>query len=87
VKSKVPEKEIVVYDGCCPVHDVLRSASVNKVKAAKPRAVVIAHPECRADVLEIADEICSTTAMIGAWAGTRRPAPSSSPPSTASSTR
>jgi len=66
VKSKVPEKEIVVYDGCCPVHDVLRSASVNKVKAAKPEAVVIAHPECRADVLEIADEICSTTAMLSA---------------------
>jgi len=66
VKSKVPEKEIVVYDGCCPVHDVLRSASVNKVKAGNPQAVVIAHPECRADVLEIADEVCSTTAMIGA---------------------
>ena len=66
VKAKVPEKEVVVYDGCCPVHDVLRSASVNKVKASRPRAVVIAHPECRADVLEIADEICSTTAMLAA---------------------
>jgi quinolinate synthase len=66
VKSKVPEKEIVVYDGCCPVHDVLRSASVNKVKGDRPLAVVIAHPECRADVLEIADEICSTTAMLSA---------------------
>lgn len=66
VKSKVPEKEIVVYDGCCPVHDVLRSASVNKVKAGNPAAVVIAHPECRADVLAIADEICSTTAMLAA---------------------
>jgi quinolinate synthase len=66
VKSKVPEKEIVVYDGCCPVHDVLRSASVNKVKSSHPEAIVIAHPECRADVLEIADEICSTTAMISA---------------------
>jgi len=66
VKSKVPEKEIVVYDGVCPVHDVLRSASVDRVKQAKPDAVVIAHPECRADVLEIADEICSTTAMLGA---------------------
>ena len=31
VKSKVPEKEVVVYDGCCPIHDVLRSASVEKV--------------------------------------------------------
>jgi quinolinate synthase len=66
VKAKVPEKEVVVYDGCCPVHDVLRSASVNKVKASRPQAVVIAHPECRADVLEIADEICSTTAMLTA---------------------
>ncbi len=66
VKSKVPEKEIVVYDGACPVHDVLRSASVNRVKQAKPEAVVIAHPECRADVLEVADEICSTTAMLSA---------------------
>jgi quinolinate synthase len=66
VKSKVPEKEIVVYDGCCPVHDVLRSASVERVKRAKPEAVIIAHPECRADVLAMADEVCSTTAMLGA---------------------
>lgn len=66
VKSKVPEKEIVVYDGACPVHDVLRSANVNRVKEGRPEAVVIAHPECRADVLEIADEVCSTTAMLSA---------------------
>jgi quinolinate synthase len=66
VAAKVPEKEVVVYDGCCPVHDVLRAASVNRVKAAKPEAVIIAHPECRADVIEIADEVCSTTAMLTA---------------------
>jgi quinolinate synthase len=68
VKSKVPEKEIVVYDGACPVHDVLRSANVERVKTDRPRAVVIAHPECRADVLAIADEICSTTGMLSAVA-------------------
>jgi quinolinate synthase len=66
VKAKVPEKEVVVYDGCCPIHDVLRSSTVGKVKAERPGAVIIAHPECRADVLEIADEICSTTAMLAA---------------------
>jgi quinolinate synthase len=66
VAAKVPEKEVVIYDGCCPVHDVLRAASVNRVKGTRPEAVVIAHPECRADVLEIADEVCSTTAMIQA---------------------
>ncbi len=66
VKARVPEKEIVVYDGCCPVHDVLRGATVERVKASQPDAVVIAHPECRADVLALADEICSTTAMLSA---------------------
>jgi quinolinate synthase len=66
VAAKVPEKEVVVYDGCCPVHDVLRAANVNRVKSAKPDAVIIAHPECRADVIEIADEVCSTTAMLSA---------------------
>jgi quinolinate synthase len=66
VASKVPEKEVVIYDGCCPIHDVLRSASVNRVKGAKPDSVVIAHPECRSDVLEIADEVCSTTGMLDA---------------------
>ncbi len=66
VKAKVPEKEVVVYDGACPVHDVLRSSNVEKVKRDRPEAVIIAHPECRADLLEIADEVCSTTAMLGA---------------------
>jgi len=66
VAKKVPEKSVVVYDGCCPVHDVLRSASVNRVKHDRPAAVVIAHPECRADVIDLADEVCSTTAMLGA---------------------
>jgi quinolinate synthase len=68
VAQRVPEKEVVVYDGCCPVHDVLRASSVNRVKHAKPDAVIIAHPECRQDVVEIADEVCSTTAMLGAVA-------------------
>jgi len=66
VAQKVPEKEVVVYDGCCPVHDVLRASSVNRLKSANPDAVIIAHPECRQDVVEIADEVCSTTAMLGA---------------------
>ena len=66
VAAKVPEKEVVVYDGCCPIHDVLRSANVTRVKSAKPDSIVIAHPECRADVLELADEVCSTTAMLSA---------------------
>jgi quinolinate synthase len=66
VASKVPEKEVVAYDGCCPVHDVLRASSVDRVKRDNPEAVIIAHPECREDVVAMADEVCSTTAMLTA---------------------
>jgi quinolinate synthase len=65
VKKQVPDKDVVVYDGACPTHDVLRGANVKKVKEFVPDAVVIAHPECREDIIAIADEVCSTTAMVG----------------------
>lgn len=66
VARQVPEKEFAIYDGVCPTHDVLRDASVKKARASSPDAVVIAHPECREDVIAMADEVCSTTGMIGA---------------------
>ena len=65
VRKQVPEKDIAIYDGCCPTHDVLRGANVAKARAARSDAVVIAHPECREDVIAMADEVCSTTAMLG----------------------
>jgi quinolinate synthase len=66
VARQVPEKEIVVYDGVCPIHDVLRSASLERTHRENPGAVIIAHPECREDVVAIAHEVCSTTGMIQA---------------------
>jgi quinolinate synthase len=63
VARQVPEKQIVVYDGACPTHDVLRGANLRRTKDEHPEAVIIAHPECREDVLAIADEVCSTAAM------------------------
>jgi quinolinate synthase len=64
VAQQVPEKNVVVYDGACPTHDVLRGANVKKVRELHPDCVLIAHPECREDVLALADEVCSTAAMI-----------------------
>jgi quinolinate synthase len=68
VERQVPEKEFVIYDGVCPTHDVLRSANVERTREQHPHAVVLAHPECREDVLAFADEICSTTGMAAAVA-------------------
>lgn len=66
VARQVPEKEFVIYDGVCPTHDVLRDPSVDKTRRAHPGAVIIAHPECREDVLALADEVCSTSGMLAA---------------------
>jgi len=66
VARQVPEKDFVIYDGCCPTHDVVRGADLRAGRRDHPEAVVIAHPECREDVLALADEVCSTTGMIGA---------------------
>jgi len=65
VKKQVPEKDIVIYDGACPTHDVLRGANVIRTRSAFPDSIVIAHPECREDIIAMADEVCSTTAMLG----------------------
>ena len=66
VAEQVPEKTVVIYDGCCPIHDIMRGADMRKtIEAAGKDTIVIAHPECRQDVVELADEVCSTTAMMG----------------------
>jgi quinolinate synthase len=66
VADQVPEKDIVIYDGVCPTHDILRAASVERTHSEFPEAIILAHPECRQDVVEIAHEVCSTTGMLSA---------------------
>ncbi len=57
-------KKLHFWDGCCPFHDRLSAVDVKKAKEAYPDAIVMAHPECRTEVLEIADIVLSTAGMI-----------------------
>ncbi|MCB2144915.1 MAG: quinolinate synthase NadA [Deltaproteobacteria bacterium] len=57
-------RKIHLWDGCCPVHDRLTVADVAAARAAHPGAVFIAHPECRPEVVDIADAALSTSGMI-----------------------
>lgn len=57
-------KKIHVWDGFCPIHDILTPEDVQKVKDDHPDAVFMAHPECRPDVVELADVALSTSGMI-----------------------
>ncbi|MBN2190831.1 MAG: quinolinate synthase NadA, partial [Candidatus Aureabacteria bacterium] len=64
VASRV-NKKLVLWDGYCYVHDCLTREEVLRVKGAHPGAEIIAHPECRAEVLEMADAVLSTSGMLG----------------------
>ncbi|MGI8908877.1 MAG: quinolinate synthase NadA [Candidatus Sumerlaeaceae bacterium] len=68
VANQVPEKDVAIYDGCCPIHDIARGSSVKKVRDLNPGSVLIAHPECRQDIIEMADAVASTTGMMTAVA-------------------
>ena len=58
------DKTIIAWDGCCPIHDRLTPDMVRQAKSAHPDALFMAHPECRAEVLELADRITSTSGML-----------------------
>ncbi len=57
-------KTIHVWDGYCPTHEWLTAADAAKAKADHPDAVFMAHPECRPDVLVLADVVESTSGML-----------------------
>ena len=57
-------KRIISWDGNCYVHHQITPDEVSKVKRAIPGIKVIAHPECRRDVLALADAVLSTSAMV-----------------------
>ena len=70
--KKVTGKEISYWDGYCPIHNNLQTEQVEKVKKAHPEAVFLAHPECSPEVLDLADEIKSTSGMIAYAASSDR---------------
>ncbi len=56
-------REIDWWDGYCPTHDRLTLEDVLEKKEQYPDALVVVHPECRREVVEIADHVCSTSGM------------------------
>ncbi|MCB0805575.1 MAG: quinolinate synthase NadA, partial [Bacteroidales bacterium] len=62
--NRVTGRNMVLWDGTCEVHDVLTTEAVINMKVDNPDAKLIAHPECKAPVLELADFVGSTTALL-----------------------
>lgn len=62
--NSITGREMVLWDGTCEVHDVLNTEAIIHLKAEHPDAKLVAHPECKGQVLELADFVGSTTAML-----------------------
>lgn len=62
--SNFTDKKVITWEGFCPTHHQMRADDVIKAKAEHPDALFLAHPECRTEVLELADEVLSTTGML-----------------------
>ena len=62
--NKISGRNMVLWNGTCEVHDVLESEKVVELKIDNPDAKLVAHPECAAPVLELADYVGSTSGIL-----------------------
>jgi quinolinate synthase len=57
-------RKLVLWDGTCEVHEKFSGEQIEHLKTANPNIKFIAHPECRETVLELADMVGSTSALL-----------------------
>lgn len=62
--SKFTDKKMIIWEGYCNTHDMLTVKDVEEMKAQYPNAEFVAHPECRPEVVNMADFVGSTTGII-----------------------
>lgn len=62
--NKLTGRNMILWDGTCKVHDLLEQEQIISLKISNPEAKLIAHPECKPAILELADFIGSTAAML-----------------------
>ena len=64
VAKQVPEKNIILNDGYCPIHAKLSVNELLELKKLYPNALVLTHPECEEEIIALSDYIGSTAEMI-----------------------
>ena len=62
--NKITGRNMLLWNGACHVHDKFSAERILKLKERYPNAKVLAHPECNASVIKIADKVGSTSALL-----------------------
>lgn len=71
IAGQMPEKNFILNDGFCHVHKSIEDKLVKQAKEMHPAALILAHPECTEDVLDLADFIGSTSQIIDFATGSK----------------
>jgi quinolinate synthase len=56
-------RKMILWPGFCPTHVRIRPERIRELRQEYPQAKVVVHPECRPDVIALADEVASTSGM------------------------
>ena len=64
VQRFVPEKEMILWPGICPTHHKISEGEILEIKEKHPNSEILVHPECRPEVIDIADHAFSTNGMV-----------------------
>src|SRR5690606_35634839 len=62
--AKLTGRDMVLWDGTCMVHEIFSDRKITGLKLRHPNALLIAHPECEETILDKADFIGSTSALL-----------------------
>lgn len=62
--NSITGRKMLLWDGVCQVHDIIKTEEIIKLKAQNPDALLVAHPECQGVILQLADYVGSTNGML-----------------------
>lgn len=62
--SQQTGRDMILWPGYCPTHARIRAADIRRLRNTYPAADILVHPECRPEVIELADHVLSTGGMI-----------------------
>lgn len=62
--NEVTGRNMILWDGACHVHSRFSGEDLKALKAKYTEAKVLAHPECKKDILDLADKVGSTKALL-----------------------
>jgi quinolinate synthase len=62
--QRFTKKEVLPWEGFCIVHDQITPGHVREARKLHPDAILLVHPECRPEVIDLADEVASTSGIL-----------------------